>query len=236
MADEITGQGQETTPGTEGVGDNAQAPGAPAGAPAPTAGADQVTALQSQLAEHKSIQAGLDKRVGQLTQQLAVEQEAKATLTQQLEAFQSKGTGEAEELELLRQKATAADGVKQDLEAQLKAAQTEVARVKLVAAKFPALAPLVEAGALPQADSMEAFEAKLTQVNASLTTQSAAAAKAQFEDLARGIKPPGSPASGGTTSLDALHQDMMTALHADDMTKYNELKEQWYAAQTIPQG
>ena len=236
MADENTGQGQETTPGTEGVSDNAQAPGAPAGGPAPTAGADQVTALQSQLAEHKSIQAGLDKRVGQLTQQLAVEQGEKAELAKQLEALQGKGTGEAEELELLRQKATAADGVKQDLKTQLAAAQAEVERVKLVAAKFPALAPLVEASALPQADSMEDFEAKLAQLNQTITTQSAAAAQAQFQQMAQGVKPPSSPPSGGTTSLDALHQDMMTALRADDMGKYNELKEQWYAAQAIPNG
>ena len=236
MADESTGQGQETTPGTEGVSDNAQAPGTPAGAPAPTAGDDQVKALQSQLAEHKNIQAGLDKRVGQLTQQLAVEQEAKAELAKQLEALQGKGAGEAEELELLRQKATAADGVKQDLEAQLKAAQAEIERVKLVAAKYPALAPLVEAGALPQADTLEDFEAKLAQMNETFTTRSAAAAQAQFEQMAQGIKPPSSPPSGGKTSLDALHQDMMAALRADDMGKYNELKEQWYAAQTAQSG
>ena len=226
MADETTGQGQAATPGEGGVTGNGEDTQPSAGAPAPQAGGEQAQALQDQLDEQRKIQQGLDRRVAQLNQQLTVAQQEKDNLAQQLEALQGKSGAEGEELETLRQKVTAYDAEKADLTAQLEATQQEAERIKLVAAEFPALAPLIDQGALPQAADMDEFRAKLDGLNTAFANQ----AKVQFENMAQGVKPPASPPAGAQPDTNALHKDMLAALRANDMETYNTLREQWYAA------
>ena len=228
MSDEVTtGQGAPATGGTEGVSQPAQDPAPAPGAQTPPAGGDAAQAYQAQLEELRKIQAGQDRRIQQLTQELTTRQQERDTLATQLEELQGQASTTTEELDTLRQRANAADAEKADLEAQVTAAQAEADRIKLVAAKYPSLAPLIDAGALPKADTLEDFDAKLGELAQAFNTQ----ASVQFQQMAQGVKPPASPPSGGTASPGQIHQDMLAAVRAGDMAKYNELKEQWYAAQ-----
>jgi hypothetical protein len=228
MLEETTGQGAPATDAGDGQGTTVAPDATPvAGATeAPQAGAD-TAALQAQLDEQRRIQAGLDKRIAQLTAQLGVEQQAKETLVAQLQEAQSGTSASAEELESMRQTLEALQGEKGVWEQQLAATQAHAERLQVVATEFPALAPLVEASALPQAADMDEFRQKLGSMAQAFTAQATAA----YQQMAEGTKPPASPpASTQSADLDTLHRSMLTALKDGKMEEYDALREQWYTA------
>jgi len=240
MPTDPTGQGAPATGagGGEGAPPEGQPPeGAPPpaaplapGAPAPPpAGETTAEQLQAQLVEQRKIQAGLDKRVAQLTAQLGVEAKAKEDLTTKLTAAQTGATEGTQELDTLRQTVAALETEKTVWEGQLDATKAQTERIRVVAAEFPALAPLVEAGALPEAKDMDEFRQKLTTMATALNAQATAA----FQQLAAGVKPPASPPAASSPAgadLDSLHAQMAVALKDRQMETYNALRERWYAA------
>jgi len=218
--------GQSVVPtGTDPGGGSAVAPAAlvvPV-VPAPAAGVpNPQQTLEAQLAEQKAIQSGLDKRVAQLMQQVATTAQEKKELADRLAAAGQTG----QELELLRQKVAASDGERTALEQQVAAAKTQAERVGIVASEFPALAPLVAAGALPEAKDNDEFRAKLKGMAEAFSAN----AQVQFQTMAAGARPPASPPAGTPGDPKAIQRDMLAALRDNDFTKYNTLKEQWYAA------
>jgi len=223
MADP-TGQSAATTAADLGGGGTA----APAALvvpviPAPTAGVpNPQQTLEAQLAEQKAIQSGLDKRVAQLMQQVANDSKEKKDLADKLAAAGQTG----QELELLRQKVAASDGEKTALEQQIAAIKVQAERVGIVASEFPALAPLVAAGALPEAKDNDEFRAKLKGMADAFNAN----AQVTFQTMAAGARPPASPPAATPGDSRAIQRDMLAALRDNDFTKYNTLKEQWYAA------
>jgi septal ring factor EnvC (AmiA/AmiB activator) len=226
MPEETTGQGAPAT-GTEGGQDTGvlAATLEPGATETSQAGAD-TAALQAQLEEQRSIQAGLDRRVAQLTAQLGVELKAKEELDAKLQEAQSGTTAGAQELENLRQTLAALEGEKGQWEQQLAASQAHAERLQVVATEYPALAPLVEGNALPQAKDMDEFRQKLGAMATAFNAQATAA----YQQMADGVKPPASPpASTQPANLDTIHRDMLAALKEGKTDEYNRLREQWYA-------
>jgi DNA repair exonuclease SbcCD ATPase subunit len=230
MPEDTTGQGAPPATGTEGGQANPPDAIPAAGATeTPQAGATEA-ALQAQLEEQRSIQAGLDRRVAQLTAQLGVEQQTKETLTAQLQELQSGTTEGTQELESLRQTLTTLEGEKAQWEQMLAVTQDHAERIRVVATEFPALAPLVEANALPEAKDLDEFRQRLGSMATAFTAQ----ANAAYQQMAEGVKPPASPpASMQPANLDTLHRSMLTALKDGKTEEYNRLREQWYTAAEV---
>jgi len=180
--------------------------------------------LQVLLDEQKKIQAGQDRLIAQLKQQVATTLTEKDTLATQLAEIQGQAGEGQQELETLRQKSNTYEAEKADLQARVDAVALESERVKLVASKYPALAPLMEQGALPPAKDMAEFEQKLATLQQALTAQT----QATVNQALQGIKPPASPPAGPTVNLDSLAKDMLAAARAGEMDKLAQLKEQWY--------
>jgi len=233
MADELTGQETGTTEAPGGQGDPAPATETAPGAPAPQAGDPSTAqALQSQLEEQRKIQAGQDKRIAQLTAQVAQLQTEKDGLTEQLAQAQStSGDTDAQLAELTTQVQTVT-GEKAALEQQLADIQAEAERVQLVATEFPALAPLLSEGALPQAESTDELREKLGRMNQAF----GAMANAHAQTLIEGGKPPATPPANASPDPDALKRDMLAASKEGDRDRFAELQEQWYAYWEAQQG
>ncbi|NIV30501.1 MAG: hypothetical protein GWN58_13685 [Anaerolineae bacterium] len=226
MPDETTGQGTPATDADSGQDTTPAADPQPGAPETPQAG-ENTAALQAQLDEQRNIQAGLDRRIAQLTAQLGVEQQAKQDLAAQLEELQGSTTAGTEELKGLQQTLENLQGEKAEWEQQLAASQERAERLQVVAAEFPALAPLVEANALPEAKDMDEFRQKLGGMATAFTAQ----ANAAYQQRVEGVKPPASPPAGPQEAdLNSLAASMRTALAEGKKEEYNQLKEQWYAA------
>ena len=233
MADELTGQGQAATEEPGGQGAPAPAAEPASGAPAPQAGEPNTAqALQSQLDEQRKIQAGQDKRIAQLAAQVVALQGERDGLAEQLQNAETKTGATDAELAELRNQVQTTSAEKAAMEQQLAAVQADAERTKMVATEFPALAPLLAEGALPQANDLDELRAKLGRMNAAF----GAMANAQMQAMVEGGKPPATPPANASPDLDALSADMMAALKNGDNDAYDRLREQWYTAWDAKEG
>ena len=232
MADDITGQSATPTAGESGEGVPAPAATPPAGVSAPPASVDNTPALQqviadrdASLAEQRKIQSGLDKTIADLKAESA---KLTAEVARLNEVAFSDGDVKSKYEETLggvRDELTQVQGQATTLQQQLEAQAQEIEQLRIIAAEFPGLAPLLTAEALPRAASVDDFRAKMQALSEQFvpTGQAAAHAKAQ------GSRPPASPPASQTISTDTLADEMSVALKAGDMARFTELREQWYA-------
>lgn len=209
-----------------GVGDNAEAGGQQtAEQPAPTGGMD-TQKLQEQLAEQKKIQAGLDRRLAQLQEQLRLLTEENEGLKKQLDEAHKTTADSAAELEQLRSRVPELESELGTLKEQLGKHNAESQRAKLVATEFPMLAPLLETGGLPPFESEEQFRESAQKIVNALNLS----AQTQYQAQMAGVRPPASPPSNATGDLESLKADMSRAWRAGDMEKFRQLQDLWYQA------
>ena len=183
---------------------------------------EEVHRLQRELDQLMKIRQGQDRANTQLQKERDDLQKKIEELTGQLKAYQTATDGNEEaiaafEAEIARQKQEAAEWRQKAEEAI-----AEAERLKIVAGEFPQMAPLVMAGALPQAGDVDEFRGKMEQ----LATAWSSAAEAAIQ--ARGQHPAASPGRSQTPDLETIKRQILAASAAGDMQRYQELQAQWH--------
>ena len=231
--DGTTGQSVAPTAGESGEGVVAPAAIPPVGASTPPASVDNTPALQgviaerdAALAEQRRIQSGLDKTIADLKTEGAKLTAEVERLNKVAFAGDDVKSGYEEELGGVRDELAQAKGQATTLQQQLEAQVQEIEQLRIIAAEFPGLAPLLTAGALPKAADADDFRAKMQVLSEQFVPTAQAAARTK----SLGSRPPASPPASQKVNADSLADDMSTALKAGDMARFTELREQWYAA------
>jgi len=229
---ENTGQGQSAPEAVSGQG-QAPPPAPPASAAEVSpAGATEAQALQTTLTEREAnleeqrrIQAGLDRRIGELgDDKVKLEAEVKRLSEVALSGDSTVATYEKELGDTRAELATAARQV-EVLQQQLEAKGQANERLRIMASEFADLAPLLEVDALPKAATIDEFRQKLT----TLSERFVPAAQAKAYARAQGARPPASPPASPAASPDALLEEIQAATKAGEIDRLHELQERWYA-------
>lgn len=159
---------------------------------APTGTSDNVGLLKAQLAEAKLTITRLTGTQSANDRALTTLRTEKATLVQQLEEAKASSVSVTTDLEASRTQNTALSERLEELapfegqvtQKTLEADQLRVAAV--LAGKSPAISLLVKSNALPSADTVEGFEAALTEIASGLGEVIGSAARDQLS----GTRPP----------------------------------------------
>jgi septal ring factor EnvC (AmiA/AmiB activator) len=189
--------------------------------------------LQAQHEAVKKAQSGSDSKVAELTRQLQESSAQIGRLNEQLGLVDTEKSQTAEVLTNLNEQVRLlleenATRKRTEAEARWLAEQTQ-----LITSKYPALLPLLQAGALPAAQSVEELDAKLaavSQLTSNVATQ-------HVDNTLSGARPPGPGAqtpnrtppdefSGMTKNQ--LFAEMQTASQARDWERYRRLQGVWY--------
>jgi len=182
---------------------------------------------ESALKEQRSVQSGLDKQVNQLSQereqlQSEIERLSELTMTDDVKSEYEKQLQEARSsaAELENELTSKLSGT----ESRLQQLESENERLRVLVGEFPHLSALVEADALPQAETVEEFKSKLERLSGTFVSKSAADEYART----KGARPPSSPGIESKDDLDSIRAKMDAARKAGDDEKYRELTEVWY--------
>ncbi len=194
---------------------------------------DNSTNIAKQLEQERNRSAGLDRRISQLQQQLNQLTEERNQYEEQLETAQTNVGEVSTQFEELQTRAQEQAAQLAEFQERAEAASAKAQRAEIVATQFPQLAPLLEAGGLPQFDGeQETYTERLAGIVEALNLNQAPV-KQSADDAGQG-KPPASPGASGTPGsqdVDALWNDYMAAVKdGSDPDLINELKEQYYAA------
>ena len=227
-----TGQGTPVPGTADGQGQAPPATPAVSAAEVPTAGATDSQALQATLSEREAnleeqrrIQAGLDRRIGELGDDKAkLEAEVKRLTETTLSGDDVVATYE-KELGTTRADLASTTRQVEALQQQLEVQGQANERLRVIASEFADLAPLLEVDALPQAASIDEFRQKLT----TLSERFVPAAQAKAYARAEGARPPVSPPANPAVSADNLLEEIQAATEAGDRARLHELQERWYA-------
>lgn len=188
----------------------------------------EVQLLTQQLTEQKNIQAGLDRTRTKLQTQVDRAQEKIKELEGTLAAYTTATTGNEGAISDLEQEIANQREEAARWQAKAETAISEAERLKVLTGEFMGdnpVARLVQADALPRADSLDEFREKMSTVVEGI----ASAAEGQYIYKMHGVRPPASPpASPPPTSLDDLKEKMSTALAAGNTEEYVRLKAQRY--------
>lgn len=189
---------------------------------------------QSALKEQRAVQSGLDKQLNELKQTndaLSSEKERLESEVERLQEMTMTDDVKAEyEKQLQELRASAADtksSLSSELEStasQMESLQVENERLRILVGEFPNLSALVEADALPQAETADEFREKLGKLSGTFVSKQAAEDYAQRE----GARPPASPPAGESSDLDTLWNQIKAADEAGNNAKAEELRQQWY--------
>lgn len=188
----------------------------------------EVLTLKQQLAEQRAIQSGLT-RAQQQAEKAAAEANARVEeLKAKLSSYQAATNGNEGAISELQQEIDRQRQELQTYQDNLAAALQENERYKVIVGDYMGehpIARLVQAGALPAADNIDAFRAKMDAVAA---TVGAAAKESVFFKM-HGDRPEANPpASGELPSLGDLQTKMNAAMAAGNWDEYNKLKAQRY--------
>lgn len=229
--DENTGQGTQSAT-TEGGERDAVTPSTQTGGTAPEAGNEvqelqqELVKVQSALDEQRRIQAGQDRTIAKLqSEKEALEKEIER-LNQVAIAGDSVKEQYEQELNKLREQAAQAASQVEEIQRQMEQLRQENERLRIIAAEYPQLSPLLDVGAIPDAESPDDFRSKL----AALAERFVPAEQAEERQRMRGARPPASPPASPQVNVDSIVDEMRRALRDGDTDRFNQLREQWYAA------
>lgn len=226
---EDTTTGQGTPPENSAANSDAGTPAAGTDAGSSAAPTDGTTleGLSKQLEDQKSIQSGLDRRVGQLTEQLGLVQTDNTRLIDELKQSRETSSSAVTELETLKTQFSETQAQLAKFQDQAAAQGAEAQRAKMVATEFPALAPLLDAGGLPEFTDADEFRGKLQGIMGAMNIS----ANNQYQAKMQGAKPPASPGAGSAPGdASAIRADMVKAADEGDWDRYETLTAQWYGA------
>lgn len=231
------GAGTDTVTNVDAGGASPQTQDTPSAGAAPTQAGNQVQELRTALEEQRSVQSGLDRQISTLKQQTQSLSEERDQLKADVERLQdtltstddvkSKYEEQYQELQSkLSEREAELSGELGNVTSQVDRLQAENQRLKVLVGEFPNLSALVEADALPQAETLDEFREKLDKLSGTFVSKQAA------EDYARGkgSRPPASPPAETPSNLDDLQAKMDAAREANDWDKYRALSDQWMAA------
>jgi uncharacterized phage infection (PIP) family protein YhgE len=209
--------------------------------PAPQGGTSDEAAVLKQrydalAAQHEAVkkaQSGSDSKVADLTRQLQDASLQINKLNEQLGLVDSEKNQTAEVLTNLNEQVRLlleenATRKRTEAEARWLAEQTQ-----LITSQYPTLLPLLQAGALPAANTIEELDAKLTAIS-QLTTN---VATQQVNNTLGGARPPGAgpqatnrnvPDEFDGMSKNELFARMKVASQSKDWELYRRLQGVWY--------
>lgn len=207
-----------------------------AGTGTPDAG-EATKALQGQLAEQRSIQAGLDTKIANLTterngltEQLATSTGLSTTQQARITELEQLGTQAATALAELQTQHSATLSERDGFQVASLAHEETAARFKIVAdvaREHPSILTLAAEGALPSADTHEAFRESLTRIGTGIGGAVAAAADATVAQAIGGARPDQAPASLQTVTSANHWRLMLDAQKAGDTDEYERLRALW---------
>lgn len=183
-----------------------------------------VTALQQQLDEQRRIQSGLDRANSSLQGQVETSQTRIQELQTRLEAYNTADGATSDVLTDYMNQLEATAVERDQWQQRAEEAIRSETRVRIVAAEFPGLTPLIDAHALPQAADDDAFRTSLLALQESF----ASAAEAQHAVQVRGNKPPAAPPANTSPNTDTLKKQMLASEPGSE--EFRRARDQWYAA------
>jgi chromosome segregation ATPase len=188
------------------------------------------------IAQHdavKKTQAGSDQKVSELSRELLAAKEQVTKLNEQLGMVDTEKAQTAQVLSDLNERVRQLSQENEERKRLEAEARWQAEQTQLVTSKYPALLPLLQAGALPAAKDLTELDTKLAVFN-QLTSN---VASQQIDQTLTGGRPPG---PGPTTpnraagdefkgmSRDELWKEMQAASAAKDTVRYGKLREAWY--------
>ena len=229
MSDKDTG----ATTGTEGgVSGDAQDTTASTGEASDLR--QELQETQAALKEQQSVQSGLDKRINELKsarEKLASRNQELESEVERLSDLTMTDDVKSEYEEQLKKARLSAEeqttelrGELDGLSGELESLKSQNERLRVLVSDFPDLNALVAADALPQAETIDDFRAKLEALGETFVSKADANAFARTQ----GSRPPSSPPAESPDSLDTIKERMDAARKNGNKEEYENLKEQWF--------